>query len=102
MIYKVRARFREDRLAGFYTKLTDGSIISQKPDGKEIVDSMKKAKITAPGVMEWYEKCFCPVPLQHERKTVYNHYLDDMITEKADHYGEIEGQSFWDYISRCE
>ncbi len=49
----------------FYQKLTDGTIQNQKPDGQEIVNSMKRAKITAPKIIQWAEMCFCPTPLKH-------------------------------------
>lgn len=100
MIYKVKARYKEDKLDEFYQKLTDGTIRSQQPDGEEIVASMKRAKITAPGVIEWYEKCFCPTPLQHERATVYDQYLTDIETEEAGAYGEVEGASFWERMEK--
>ena len=98
MIYKVRAKFSEENLAEFYGKLTDGSISNQKPDGAEIVASMQRAMITSPGVIEWYEMCFCPTPLRHERATVYDHYLSEITTEDAENYGEVEGESFWSYL----
>lgn len=99
MIYKVKARYHEDKAAEFLEKLTNGTIGNQKPDGQEIVASMKRAKITAPGIIEWYEKCFCPTPLQHERATVYDHYLSDITTEVAENYGEVRGESFWAYLN---
>jgi hypothetical protein len=98
MIYKVKAKYKKDKTPEFFKKLTDGTISNQKPDGEEIVSSMKRAKITAPGTIEWYEKCFCPTPLQHERATVYDHYLTDITTEVAEDYGEIPGESFWDLL----
>ena len=52
MIYKVKAKYKPHHLAGFYQRLTDGSISNQKPDGKEIVASMKRAVIAAPGNVE--------------------------------------------------
>lgn len=100
MIYKVRAKYQEDKLQQFFNKLTDGTIINQKPDGAEIVSSMKRAKITSPGIIEWYETCYCPAPLQHERETVYDQFLTDITTHKANEYGYIEGESFWDYLER--
>jgi len=98
MIYKVRAKFIEERLGDFYAKLTDGTINSQRPDGQEIVDSMKRAKLTTPGVVEWFEMCFCPTPLQHERKTHYDFYFSDIETELVEDYGKVEGKSFWSYM----
>ncbi len=98
MIYKVRAKFIEERLGDFYEKLTDGTIDGQRPDGQEMVDSMKRAKLTTPGVVEWFEMCFCPTPLQHERKTLYDFYFSDIETELVEDYGEIEGKSFGSYM----
>ena len=99
MIYKVRAKYKEEKASEFFEKLSDGSISSQRPDGDEIVASMKRAKIVEPGIIEWYEMCFCPSPLQHERATVYDLYLSDISTEIADNYGDVKGESFWSYLS---
>ncbi len=98
MIYKVRAKFIEERLGELYEELTIGTINNQRPDGQEMVDSMKRAKLTTPGVVEWFEMCFCPTPLQHERKTHYDFYFSDIETELVEDYGEVEGKSFWSYM----
>ena len=99
MIYKVRAKYKKERVSEFFEKLTDGSVSNQKPDGKEIVSSMQRAKIVEPGIIEWFEMCFCSSPLRHERATVYDHYLFDLSTEIADDYGKVEGKSFWSYLN---
>ena len=52
MIYKIRARIIEDKLGEFFAKLTDGTIKNQKPEGKEIFSSMKRAVITDTGYKE--------------------------------------------------
>jgi hypothetical protein len=103
MIYSVKARYREERLKEFYRKLTDGTILNQKPDGKEIVASMRRARVTSPGVIQWTEKCFCAPPLKHERETVYDHYLTDIETVPVDEYADFEGEPFMDFlIKRAE
>ncbi len=84
----------------FYQKLTDGAIQNQKPDGQEIVNSMKRAKITAPKIIQWSEMCFCPTPLKHERETIYNHFLTDLETKTIDNYVEFDGESFFDILER--
>ena len=66
MTYKVKGRIIEDKIGEFYRKLTDGTIADQRPDGAEILASMKRAVLTEPGVAEWYEMCLCPSPLYHE------------------------------------
>ncbi len=100
MIHSVKARYIEEKMGEFYQKLTDGTIQNQKPDGPEIIISMKRAKITAPNIIQWYEMCFCSTPLKHERETVYNHFLTDMKTEVIDDYVEYEGESFMDFLAK--
>jgi hypothetical protein len=75
MIYKVKARVNDETIGEFYRKLTDGTLANQRPDGNEIVASMKRAVMTGPGVAEWYETCFCPTALNHERQTQYDFYF---------------------------
>jgi hypothetical protein len=67
VFYSVKAKYIEENLDKFYQKLTDGTIQNQKPDGYEIINSMKRAKITAPSTIQWSEICFCPIPLKHEQ-----------------------------------
>ena len=50
MHYTITARFKLETAAEFYRRLTDGTIENQKPDGKEIVASMRRAKIDHEGV----------------------------------------------------
>ena len=57
--YSIKAQFIEEKMSEFYQKLTDGTIENQKPDGQEIINSMKRAKITSPKTIQWSEICFC-------------------------------------------
>lgn len=100
MIYSVKARFNVKKVPEFYRKLTDGTILNQKPDGHEIVDSMKRARITEPNVIQWTETCYCSPPLKHEREMVYNDYLSDIETDPIDNYREFKGKSFMDYMEK--
>ena len=100
MIYSVKAKFIEEKMSEFYRKLTDGTIQNQKPDGQEIVNSMKRAKITAPNTIQWSEMCFCSPPLKHERETIYNHYLTDMETKVIDDYTEFDGELFFEFLEK--
>jgi len=84
----------------FYKKLTDGTIQNQKPDGQEIVNSMKRAKITESNVIQWSEMCFCPTPLKHERETVYDHFLTNLETEIIDDHIEFDGESFFNFLEK--
>jgi len=102
MIYSIKAHFIEQKMQEFYQKLTDGTIQNQKPDGNEIIQSMKRAKITNPHTIQWSEMCFCPTPLKHERQTIYDHYLTDMETQIIDNYIEFKGKSFYNYLEKLE
>ncbi|MDH3677404.1 MAG: hypothetical protein OEQ12_03795 [Nitrosopumilus sp.] len=100
MFYSVKAKYNEEEMGQFYQKLTDGTIQNQKPDGYEIVNSMKRAKITTPKTIQWSEMCFCPTPLKHERQTVYDNFLIDFQTQTIDDYIEFNGQSFFDFLEK--
>lgn len=100
MIYSIKARPVEGKLAELYQKLTDGTIEGQKPDGKEILRSMRNAKISPSGVVQWSETCFCSPPLRHERETVYDVFFTDFETESVSGHVGFEGQSFFEFLER--
>ena len=100
MFYSVRAQFIEEKLEEFYYKLTDGTISNQKPDGQEIINSMKRAKMTGPKTIQWSEMCFCSPPLKHEKATVYDHYLINLETKIIDNYMGFDGGSFFDFLEK--
>ena len=99
-IYSVKARYNEEKIKEFYQKLTDGTIQNQKPDGQEIVNSMKRAKITEPNVIQWSEMCFCSPPLKHERETIYDHFLTSIETKIIEDYVEYDGEFFMDFLAK--
>jgi hypothetical protein len=98
MIYHVRAKFDNDTAADFLEKLTDGTIASQKPDGAEMVASMKRAVVNENNEVEWSEMCFCPSPLYHERATVLDHHFEDIVTEPIASHTTYNGRPFMDYL----
>ena len=100
MLYKVRAKIIEENLSMFYEKLIDGTIYNQRPDGKEIVASMKRAKLIKSGVVEWFENCGCSTPLKHERETQYDYYFSEITTELVEESGKMNGKSFWSYMEK--
>ena len=102
MIYTIKAKFHQEKMKEFFVKLTDGTIEEQKPDGHEIISSMRRAKITQPGEIQWSEMCFCSPPLKHERQTVYDDYLSEMEIKTVDDYVEFEGESFFDYLKKLD
>ncbi len=102
VIYSIKAKFIVENMKEFFQKLIDGTIENQKPDGAEILSSMKRAKITEPGVIEWSEMCFCPSPLKHERQTVYDNFFSDMKINLIDGYVEFKGESFFEYLKKLD
>ncbi len=100
MHYTVTARFKRETAAEFYRRLTDGTIENQKPDGKEIVASMRRAKVDREGVVRWSEVCYCPTPLQHEKETVYDHFFEDIETNEVEDYVEFEGEDFMQHLAQ--
>jgi hypothetical protein len=98
MIFHVRAKFREDTAAAFLAKLTDGTIENQRPDGRELVASMKRAVVSEDGLIEWSEMCYCDPPLAHERATVLDSHFDDISVESIDAHENYRGRSFLDYL----
>ncbi len=65
MHYTITARFKRETAAEFHRRLIDGTLENQKPEGTEIVASMRRAKVDREGVVRWSEVCYCPMPLQH-------------------------------------
>lgn len=102
MHYAVTAQFNPDTAAEFHRLLTDGTIESQRPDGREIVASMKRATINETGIVRWSEVCYCPTPLEHERATVYDRFFEDITTEEIDGYVGFGGNDFMEHLARLK
>jgi hypothetical protein len=96
--YQVQARILENRMEDFFARLSDGSVESQKPDGREIVASMRRARLVGPSTIAWCETCYCSTPLAHERETVYDHFLTEIETTLIEEDPPLEGDSFWDHL----
>ena len=99
MLYAVSAQPRIDETARLWRLLNDGTIARQEPDGREIIASMKRAKISGNKV-EWSETCYCNPPLNHERSTIYNQFFDKMTIVPLEAPIQGDGQPFWDYLRR--
>ena len=97
MRYHVKATMLEEKMGEFYQKLSDGTIMGQRPDGREIVSSIRKAKLTKPLVVDWCETCFCETPLANERETVYDKYYKDMEEVGINDNVEIDDQTYREY-----
>ena len=87
---------KPDAGSALYRKLMDGSLEQQKPDGQEILASMRRAVVRDDGWIVWNETCYCPTPLRHERETVYDSFFVEMSTEPVEEDAvEPEGPLFW-------
>ncbi len=100
MIYRVRARFRTETAPSFLTKLADGTVERQIPDGHEIAGSMRRAVLNDAGEIEWSELCFCPSPLEHERATVLDDHFDNITTEVISSQQRYKGVPFMEYLKQ--
>ena len=100
MHYTVQARLIPETAADLLRKLTDGTVTRQKPYGKEVVASMKRAVVDAEGVVRWSEVCYCPTPLEQERANVYDQHFTAIETQEVEQYVEFEGEAFMEYFER--
>jgi hypothetical protein len=98
--YIVSAELLPGKAKGLYKILIDGTVKNQKPDGMEIIASMKRAKVTNGSAIEWNEECYCATPLAHERSTVYDHYFTNISANLVDEFEHIEGESFWEFLEK--
>ena len=98
MIYHVKASFREETACLFLEKLTDGSVSAQRPDGPEIIASMSRAVVMENGRISWFETCYCPVPLQHERQTVLDAHFTDITTAEIAQHLSLDGTPFMEHL----
>ena len=99
MHYTVQARLIPGTAADFLRKLTDGTVAAQKPYGKEVVASMKRAVIDKEGVVRWSEVCYCPTPLEQERANVYDRHFTDIETQEVEDYVQFDGADFLEYLA---
>jgi hypothetical protein len=98
MLYAVSAKLVAVRAREFHCQLTDGSIAAQRPDGKEIVAAMGRARIASDGTVRWTETCFCPTPLKHERETVLDRYFTNIETTLIHEPVSYDGNTLMDYL----
>ncbi len=101
MIYAVTARLREERQAEFHRKLSDGTIAAQRPDGMEIVASMRRARVAEDGTARWTELCYCSPPLRHERETVLDRYFAGIETEPVGAHARFEGTPLMEVLGEA-
>ena len=100
MLYAVSAKLITEQAREFHTRLCDGSIAAQRPEGREIVAAMGRARVGSDGIVRWTETCFCPTPLKHERETLLDRHFIDIKTELIDEPVVFDGESLMDRLER--
>jgi hypothetical protein len=99
LLYAVSGKLIPDRAREFHTRLTDGSIASQRPDGAEVVAAMMSARAAPDGTLRWTETCYCPAPLQHECATVLDCYFARIETRVIDKPKTFDGVPLMDRLA---
>jgi hypothetical protein len=99
MLYAVSAKLIPDLAREFHTRLTNGGIAAQRPDGAEIVSAMQRARVAPDGAVRWTETCYCPTPLQHERATVLDRYFTEIETRIIDKAVTFDGTPLMDLLA---
>lgn len=99
MIYRVTARLKSEAAFELQEKLRDGTILTQRPDGGEIVAALNRAVVVDSGQVQFSIGCYCSTPLAHERATVFDRYFDELTTEVIDGHQQYEGRSFIAYLA---
>lgn len=100
MIYSVRARWLSHAAADFYRQLIDGTLAKEHPAGREILASMRRARVTAPNVVQWTESCHCQPPLDRDRRTVYDSHFGDMEATPVHEHDLQPGQPFMQFLAQ--
>jgi hypothetical protein len=87
-LYIVRAKLKENLMAGLRKEINSGNISKLRPFGEELQHGLENARIYA-GYAYWVEEDYCSPPLAMERKSVLDHYFDDITVERIE--SEKEG-----------
>jgi hypothetical protein len=87
-LYIVRAKPKEELMAGLRDKINSGKISKLRPFGEELQHGLENARIYA-GYAYWVEEDYCSPPLAMERESVLDHYFDDITVERIE--SEEEG-----------
>ncbi|WP_438465915.1 hypothetical protein [Marinomonas sp. PE14-40] len=97
MHYQVTARLKPTLASELLSKLQDGTIETQKPDGKAIFIALQQAVIYDKTIT-WCSQCYCSEPLGHERETVFDVYFNDIEITLINQEKIYQGDSFMAYL----
>ena len=98
MYYQLSAELISERAIEFRHQLRDGTIRDGNPDGREICESMMRARFGEDGRVHWSQVGFSAEPLKYEIESVYRHFFRDIrISEVAGHIS-FRGPMFMDHL----
>ncbi len=98
MIYEVNARLLEEHAIELRLLLRDGTIREGNPDGREICDSMMRARFGQDGRVWWTQTGWSSVPLKYEIDSVYRHYFEDIRVREVEEHISFHGPMFMDHL----
>lgn len=98
MFYQVSAVLITDRALEFRRQLRDGTIREGNPDGREICESMMRARFGDDGRVWWTQAGFSSEPLKYEIDSVYRHFFEDIQVHEVDAHITFHGPMFMDHL----
>ena len=82
-IYVVKAKPKKDLLADLKQEMISGKISRLRPFGEELHRGLENARIFE-GHVYWEEEDYCSPPLAMERRSVLDHYFDNIAVEQVE------------------
>ena len=98
MYYEVSAMLITNRAIEFRCQLRDGTIREGNPDGREICDSMMRARFGEDGRVWWTQAGFSSEPLKYEIESVYSRYFEDIQIREVEGHITFHGPMFMDHL----
>ncbi|MCB1186657.1 hypothetical protein KDL29_05755 [bacterium] len=98
MFYEVSALLIEAKAIEFRRILKDGTIRQENPDGREICESMMRARFQDSGRVHWTQASFSSEPLKYEIDSVYRHYFEDIQVNEVEGHISFHGPMFMDHL----
>ena len=82
--YLVRAKALRHKLPDLKKRLESGEIVSMKPFGTALDESLKGARVRADDWWVWEEQDYCVPPLAMERAAVLDDYFEGLTVEQVE------------------
>jgi hypothetical protein len=82
-LYIVRAKPKKELMSDLRKEINSGKISKLRPFGEELQHGLEDARIYT-GYAYWVEEDYCSPPLAMERKSVLDHYFDDITVERIE------------------